>query len=163
MLSEVRLAVPNDEAPMMIFLQEMHEENGLAPFCEDKVRAVLQRGLMRDHALIGIIRGDKGIEASLGIFIGGFWYSDNTHLEDLWNYVREDHRRTPTGTDSHAKKLLNFAKWAAEQLNKPLFMGVLSTERTAAKARLYQRSFGVPIGAMFLINSTPPSPAVAVG
>jgi hypothetical protein len=145
--SEVRLAIPSDETEMMGFLRDMWTENGMARLYPDKVRNFLRRGLVRDNALIGVIRGPKEIEASVGLFIGEWWYSDEQHVEDFWNFVREPYRRS-----DHAKALLDFARWAGEQLQRALLMGVLSDERTAAKVRLYQRKFGQPKGAIFVIK-----------
>lgn len=160
--AEVRIGVPADEEPMMVLLRQMHAENGMSPWDEAKVLDILRRGLWRNYALIGVIHGPKEIEASIGIFSGTMWYSSEQHLEDLWSFVHPDHRRTATGKDSHAKKLLDFAKVASNELNRPLLMGIINTEQTAAKIRLYRRCFGDPFGAMFMINANLPAPIAAL-
>lgn len=135
---------------MMAFLRIAHAENGMpfAPMDEDKVRAVLKRGIARDHGIIGVIRGKDYIEASIGLFVGTWWYTDanHMHLEDFWCFVHPDHRKS-----RHAKDMLAFAKWASHKLQYPLLVGVLSNERTAQKVRLYQRQLGSPVGALFVV------------
>jgi ABC-type transport system substrate-binding protein len=135
---------------MMVLLREMHAENGLAPMDESMVRAALDRGINRDRAVIGVIRGDGVIEASIGLFVGSWWYSQSQHCEDLWNFVSEPYRKS-----EHAKSLLQWAKYAAGFLEKPLLMGVLSNERTQAKIRLYERQLGPQIGALFVVRASP--------
>lgn len=147
----VTIALPSDFTNLMAFLRLMHKENAIAPIVEKRVENILSRGLARDNAVIGVIRGPSGIEASTGLYLGNFWYSDSIHIEDLWCFVHPDHRRT-----SHAKDLLNFARWASTELGKPLLMGVLSTERTSAKVRLYNRALGAPAGALFVVNAILP-------
>ena len=50
-------------------------------------------------------------------------------------------------------KLCEFAKAAAEMLDMPLLIGVLSNERTEGKVKLYERIFGKPAGAYWLLNA----------
>lgn len=115
-------------------LMLMHAENGMAPVNKDKTREVLQRGLMRHRAIIGAIGSPEKVEGAVGLYVGQWWYSDEHHIEDLFNFVHPNHRRS-----DHAKSLLAFATRVSDQLGSPLLMGVLSTERTAAKVRLYER------------------------
>lgn len=145
----VKCAKESDEQAMMDLLRLNWEENGMAPLDENEVLGLLRRGIRRDQAIVGVIRGPQRIEASIGLFIGKWWYTTpgNQHLEDLWCFVHPDHRRT-----THAKDLLAFSKWASYILGVPLLMGVLSNERTAPKVRLYQRSLGTPAGAIFVIG-----------
>ncbi len=154
MASEVKMATPEDTEPMMVLLREMHAENGIAPLDEEKVRQVLIRGLMGHRAIIGVIRGKSGIEASVGLYIGNWWYSGDEHVEDLWSFVSEPYRRS-----EHAKALLQWAKHASTFLERPLLMGVLSSERTAAKIKLYERQLGPAIGALFVVRAEKPAAA----
>ena len=137
---------------MMTFLRLAHAENGMpfAPLDDNKVRAVLRRGINRDQGVIGVIRGKDYIEASIGLFVGTWWYTDpeHTHLEDFWCFVHPEHRRS-----HHAKDLLAFAKWASHKLKYPLLVGVLSNERTAQNVRLYARQLGQPAGALFVVSA----------
>lgn len=152
--ASVRCARQTDEEPLFAFLQIMHAENGMAPIDEREVRLILRKGIARDHGIIGVIRGEGGIEASCGLYVGKWWYTSlqHKHLEDFWCFVHPDHRRT-----SHAKDLLAFTKWAAQECGYPLLMGVLSTARTAPKVRLYQRQLGEPAGALFVLGTKVPA------
>jgi hypothetical protein len=147
MTTMVRRGVPADAEPMMILLREMHAENGLAPLDEQKVRNTLMRGLTGDGAIVGIIRSDGIIAASVGLFISRWWYSEASHVEDLWSFVSENYRKS-----EYAKNLLVWSKHAAKVLGQPLLMGVLSSERTQAKIKLYQRQLGAPVGALFSVG-----------
>lgn len=150
MSSEVRKATPEDVEPMMVLLREMHAENGLAPLDGERVRQVLARGLVGHRAIIGVIRGKGVIEASIGLYVGNWWYSQHEHVEDLWAFVSEPYRKS-----EHAKSLLQWAKHASTLLERPLLMGVLSNERTAAKIKLYERQLGPAVGALFVVRTVP--------
>jgi hypothetical protein len=52
-------------------------------------------------------------------------------------------------------KDLAASKKAAEDLGIPLLIGVMSSVRTEAKVKMYERQFGKPSGAVFLYNATP--------
>lgn len=143
----VEIASPDDFEAMMIFLREMHQENGVASMADDKVSQALMRGLHQDRALVGVIRSEGAIAASVGLFVGQWWYSYENHLEDLWLFVGASYRRRPM-----ARPLIEFAKTAAVQLQMPLLMGVLSNERTLPKLKLYERQLP-HAGGLFLFNS----------
>lgn len=130
----VQIATPSDRVEMISFLHVMHAENGVVPLDEGKMVQNLDRGLARQHALIGVIKCEGKIAASVGLFLAQFWYSTVYHAEDFWNFVLEDYRKT-----AYAKELLTFAKYAADALEMNLLMGVLSTKRTEAKIRLYEK------------------------
>ncbi len=144
---EVATAVPGDAQALLDLLRLMHAETGQAPFDELQVRKVIWRGVTQDEAMIGVIKGKAGeIEGSIGLFTDRFWYSSRDHLIDRWNFVPEPHRKS-----THAKKLLEFAKWAAVFVDRPLHMGMLETPTTAAKLRLYERQLP-RAGALFVFN-----------
>jgi len=107
--------------------------------------AALDRGLARDKSIIGIVEEDGIIKASIGLFIWSWWYSDSVHLEDFWNFVHPEYRKS-----THAKTLLSFARKASDDLSIQLLIGILSSERTAAKVRLYENEFGPSMGAGFV-------------
>lgn len=144
MTYSVRVATPADEPRLAELLRMMHQENGVAPLAEDLMQQAMRRGLSRDHAVVGVIEEGDRLLASVGLFIGRWWYSHSEHLEDLWNFVHPDARRKPM-----ARPLVEFAKSCADALEMPLLMGVLSDERTQAKVRLYQRQLPF-VGAVFL-------------
>jgi hypothetical protein len=144
-VSEVRIATPADRDAMLPLLYLMHKENGVAPLSERKMQAALDRGLARDKAIVGVIEEDGIIKASIGLFVHEWWYSESVHIEDFWNFVHPEHRQS-----THAKSLLKFARKASDGLVVQLLIGILSSERTAAKVRLYENEFGPSMGAGFV-------------
>lgn len=145
----VRVATPRDEDAIMSLCHLLHEENGLFPMSEDRVREMVRRALFPEQsispALIGVIGAPSNLEAAIFMLVSQMWYSDQWHLEELYSFVRPDCRKS-----DYAKLLIDFAKSAAEQLAIPLVIGVLSNIRTAEKIRLYRRRLGDPAGAFFL-------------
>lgn len=141
---EVALALPEDEEDVYDFLMALHAENALFPVSPEKVRAAIRHATDRQGGIIALIRGKDGrIEASFGAVIDPWWYTIAPSLNEVWNYVRPDCRRT-----THARRLIEFAKRLEQELGIPLFMGIISTERTEAKMRLYRRQLE-PIGGLF--------------
>lgn len=147
MTSTVRLAFPSDEESLVDLLRLKHVEDGVGSFDENRVRLTVHRGIARDFAMVGVIRGKERVEASIGLFVGGWWYSSDENLSDLWCFVHPEHRKS-----THAKSLIEFAKWAATQLDRPLLMAALANETTARKVQLYERQFGKPAGSIFLLR-----------
>ena len=141
---DVVLAAMPDFDEMFDVLMQNYRENGIYSINPAKVGAWLLMGLNRDNSSIGIIRGPGGIEAACGVYLATSWYTDDIYVEEVFNYVRPDYRRS-----THAKHLIQFAKWFAENLNVPLLMGIMTTKRLAAKERLYERQL-TKIGSLFL-------------
>lgn len=125
---------------------ETHLENGLFPPCENKVRHFLRLALSGRGGIIGVI-GDHGhLQASLYLLFSTHWYSEQWHLQELWNYVRPEYRKT-----DNAKELIGFAKRCSNELGIPLVIGVVATNKTEAKIRLYERQLlAKPAGSFFL-------------
>ena len=144
MASEVRIAQRRDEDPLVAILRIKHEEDGIGGFREDMVRATVKRGIEQDNAMIGVIRGPHGIEATIGLFIGTLWTSPDQHISDLWHFVAPDYRKS-----THGKALIEFAKWASGELERPLMMMTVKNEKTAKKVDLYERQLGPATGFMF--------------
>ena len=148
--SEVKLAEIGDEAEIFDHLVQAHAENGFNPLCSEKVNAVIREATHKKGGVIGLVWGPKGIEASTGLRISEWWYSDRVHLEELWTFVGKDFRRT-----SHAKSLLKFQKDFSEKMTLAmdyrvnLFTGVLTKIQMEAKVRLYQRELP-QVGALFM-------------
>jgi len=140
---KVRIGRPSDFPLMMDFMGQMHAENGMASMAPELVAESLRRGLARDRAIIGIVDDGDRVAASVGLFVGRWWYSHDFHLEDFWNYVGQDYRR-----HHMARPLIEFAKGCSESLGVPLLMGVTSDTRAAAKVRLYERQLPF-VGATF--------------
>lgn len=125
---------PSDEDAIYALLLQLHKENGLFEVSEAKVRNYIRLGTQRRQGIIGIIRGPSGLEGTIGMALEQFWYTDEWCLIEQWTFVPEEFRRS-----THAQKLIDYAKWAAEQLGVPVQLGILSNSRTEAKVRLYER------------------------
>lgn len=150
----VRVAGAKDHDSIYSILMELHNENAMFSVSEKKVHNLIDRALSPKSGecqpgVIGIIDGSNGIEGTVGIFATTTEYSDEVYLCDQWNFVRPQYRNS-----SHAKRMMEFSKWCAIKLGVPLIMGVLSTERTEAKIRLYRRQFPY-VGGFFAWGISP--------
>lgn len=135
----------------MELCRELHTENGIFKLNEDKVRGMLRKAFNREGGILGAVGAPGNIQGLILMLVSTFWYSDDPHLEELFLYVKPQHRG-----GGAAAALMQFAKWCAEQ-SFPLVIGVLSNERTEGKIRLYQRQFSKPIGNFFFypaVNGT---------
>jgi hypothetical protein len=143
--SPVRRAVPADEAELMEMCRKLWEENGLFTFSERKVRDILHSAWDGRGGIIGVI-GDTGkLQGSICLTIGDYFYTDEFHVGELWNFVLPEHRRS-----TNAKELIRFAVRCSDEIGIRLVIGVISNERTAAKVALYERILGKQNGAFFI-------------
>ena len=146
-MPKVRLVCDADVPALVAIGRELHSENGIMPYSERRVYETIMRAVNRDRMIGGVI-GDAGDpEAVIFLTVGQFFYSEYPHLEELLAFVRPEYRRS-----NRAKALIIFAKQAAQELHVPLLIGVMSQQRTEAKARLYQRQLGKPAGSYFIWN-----------
>ena len=154
--SNVRIAGPADEDQLYnVLSEELFQENGTFSLSERKGRGFIHDTVNRlNYGIIGIIEEGGVIAGCIGMNLGTFWYSDDWHVEEYWNLVRLPYRKH-IGNDSHrsfyAKDLINFAKWYADYMNLILNIGIISTQRTEAKCRLYSRVLQ-PTGQFFMHN-----------
>ena len=147
----VRIATPADEEEIMRLMLAAFAEQPTFELNEDKIRTKIRQATQREGGVIGVIDGPKGLEGYLFAQLAQYWYTDEWHLEELSNFVHPDHRHP-----GHAKALIEFAKWFAEQMSVPLLMGILSTKRLEAKIRLYTRQVR-QVGAVFIYNTGHPN------
>lgn len=147
---EIRLGTPDDEAAMLDLALRAWEENGIKDVNPEKMLAMIRPALYLWEGLVGIIGkpGEK-IEGAVLLRVSRMWYSDSLMLEEKAIFVDPEFRSAKGG---RARKLCEFSKRVADELNLPLIIGVLSNHRTTAKVKLYERSFGPPAGAFFLYN-----------
>jgi len=146
MFENVRLAVPADEDKIVAMISLLHEENGLFPLSEKRVREYMQRFFRKEGALIGVV-GDEGDPVgSIYLGIEQPYYSEAWYLNEAWNFVHPDHRRS-----DYAKKLLMWAKEMSTTMHLPLMIGIVSNHRTEAKIRLYEKQLE-KAGAYFVWN-----------
>ena len=147
--SPVRRPVPEDRPEILAMCREMHAEHGMFSMSDERINNLLDRAFHHQGGVIGVI-GPRGgrLEASVYMLISSMWYSDDFHLEELWNFVRPDYRKVNNG--GNVRELLSFAKRCGDELHIPVLIGIMSNVRTKAKVDLYTRLLGEPMGAFFL-------------
>ncbi len=147
MTEQVRIATAADADEIMQLLTVMHAEGGILPLDEMSARRTFDLAFNRQGGILGVI-GDSGdIRAMIFLLVSRFWYTTNNHLEELFNFVRPDVRKSP---QNYAPRLIDFAKQCADEIGIPLTIGILTNQRMEGKVRLYRRSLGVPAGAWFV-------------
>lgn len=119
------------------------------PLDEGCARQMFDLAFDAKGGILGVIGAEGGrLEGGIGLLLTRWWYTKVTHIEEYFNFVDPDFRRT-----DHAVTLIAFAKRCADEIRIPLAIGVLSMKRTSAKVRLYRKSLGYPKGAFFVYNS----------
>jgi GNAT superfamily N-acetyltransferase len=140
----VRIAVDEDINEIMEMGRELHAENGRLTLNEQKIYDVAMTAIRGDGAIMAVVGPIGRLEGMVCLTMAQFWYTDEYHLEEMFNYVRPQYRRS-----ENAKNLIKFSERLADKTNKYLMMGVFSDQRTMAKLRLYERQLGTPAGAVF--------------
>lgn len=134
-------------------LRLLWAENAMFPISDRKVQFYLDRLLnpksiaptdMGPRGFIGVIGPVGALEGCIMLTVGSVWYSEEFSLDEHFNFVDPAHRQS-----DHAKALISFAKHCADKVGIKLVIGVLSTKRTAAKVRLYERQL-TPAGSFFV-------------
>lgn len=150
----VRMGVPEDMKEVMRLGALDALENAVAAPDAGKFVSEVEPALHLHHGVVGVIGGAPGerLEAFILLRYATMWYSNEVHLEERIVFVDPEFRSAKGG---RARKLVEFAKWTADQLGLSLSIGVLSNERTEAKIRLYERAFGKPAGVYFMHTPKP--------
>jgi hypothetical protein len=156
----VRAAQPDDENGIMTLARMIHEEIGMFDLNEEKVRSTIRPLLHKHFGIIGVVGAKDNLEAMILLRIANNWYSDAPFLEEMSVFVRPEYRNA---TVSRVHKLIEFAKKAADGLDLPLMIGVLSNQRTNAKVELYEKHFGHPAGAFFIYGASTGQPEAVLG
>ena len=148
---DIRLGVPSDMDAMMSLAMMATEENAFMPPSIQKMALMIWGALTRQNGLVGIITDepDKAQGAVL-LTIGETWYSDHKMIEERAIFIHPEYRTAKAGL---GKRLCQFSKRIADELEMPLIIGVLSNQRTQGKIRMYQREFGEQAGAFFLYGA----------
>lgn len=147
----VRTGVEADFNGMMDISLAATRENAVVPPDINKLAETIWGALTRQTGICGVIGPVGGkLEGAVLLSMGEMWYSKELILEEKAIYVDPDFRAAKGG---RAKKLAEFAKMTATELGIPLAIGVLSTSRTEAKIRLYERVFGPAAGVYFLYGA----------
>ena len=143
---KVRVATTADLDEIMKLAVEAAKENGFLDASTTLLLKAVWGPLNQDHGIIGCI-GREPIEAMVVLNVGTVFYSDVPCLEERTLFVRPEYRSAKGG---RARKLVEFSKSTATALNLPLLIGVLSSERTIAKCKLYSRLLGPASGAYWI-------------
>lgn len=151
--SIVRPACPADREEIWRLLRMLCAENGMFNLSDRKVEYYISRLLHPDsislddtgpRGFIGVIGSIGALEGCIMLTVGSVWYSEDFTLDEHLNFVDPAHR-----SSNHAKALIEFAKGCADRIGIRLVIGILSTKRTAAKVRLYERQL-TPAGVFFI-------------
>ena len=150
---KVRVAGPEDVHQLMEMGIAANDEVGICKANPEKLLMDLWPALHRDGGIVGVI-GKPGEEIQGGIVlkITNLWYSDEQFLEERVVYLRPEHRRGGRSDEKHChlRKLLEFAKSAADELGMPLVAGISTSIGFQGKAKQYERLLGPQSGAFFL-------------
>lgn len=146
----VRVATIADEPEIMLLLNQMHAEGGVMPLDQMEASQMFHRAFNRQGGILGVIGESGDIKAMIYLLMSKFWYTTHWHLEELFNFVRPDMRKSK---ENYARRMIQFAKECSVEIGLPLTIGVLTNQRMEGKVRLYQRELGVPVGAWFMHNS----------
>lgn len=141
----VRKAAVRDREPILEICRQNHSENGQFGYSPTKVEAMVDKAFNGGGAIIGLVGGHNRIEGGILLNIGQFWYTDDWCVEEIFNYVHPEFRKS-----THAKDMIDFGKRCSDELAIPLVIGVVSNERTRAKMELYRRRLGEPVGGYFI-------------
>lgn len=146
----VRIGAPADLQAVMALAMQSTEENAVVPPSEMRVLEHVWSALNQHFGIIGLIEGPDGnLEAGVMLRIGTLWYADEPIIEEKGVFVHPDFRQAKGGRGS---RLLEWCEDFSDRMEIPLIIGVLSTERTKAKVRMYTRHLGDPAGAFWIYN-----------
>jgi len=143
----VRIATAKDELQLMDLCRALHADNGLFEMDDELTKGMLYRAFDRKGGIIGVIDGTNEIAAAIYMMLSNFWYSKQTHLEELFSFVKPPYRKS-----NYAKELLEFAKSCQRELGVPLVIGIITNRRQEAKVTLYRKKLGTPAGAFFVVG-----------
>lgn len=145
----VRIIERDEVGDAMRLCRKLHAENGIFTMNDDKVLSMLNRAFDRQGGILAGIGKKGNLEGLMYLLLSSFWYSTEPHLEELFLYVDPEHRKS-----RNAVELLKFAKWCAEEMNMPLFIGIMSDSSTLRKEALYERQLSEECdkGRFFMYN-----------
>jgi hypothetical protein len=147
---KVRIGTPEDVHNVMSLVEAAYEDNGITGADKIKILHEVWSALNLHHGVVGII-GEPGQELEAGVLLRTqeMWYSSNPSLIERIIFVNPKYRNAKGG---RAAKLMDFAKEMAIELNLPLVIGIITSNRTEAKIRMYKRHLGEPSGAFWVWN-----------
>ncbi len=162
----VRVAGLADKEEVFRLFREAHKENGIMPYDMERVAWWIMRMLSPEtihpmdtgpRGVIGVIGKPDHLEGAAFLVIGRIWYATQPHIEELAVYVDPKYRRPSKGGNStygnvsHQRTLIEWMKEQSTMTGLPLFSGIMTTHRTEAKIRLYEKMLP-KVGAVFHFN-----------
>lgn len=141
-MAQYRQARQEDADSLYEFLLEMYGEVAFAPLSEESARQEIARCIDSGHTIIAEVDGE--LAGSVGVAVGGVWYSDAPILMDSWFFVTKKHRKSMI-----AVGMLKRVREGAKAAGLPLAMGVYSKGDIDRKNALFRR-FMTPVGEMFV-------------
>jgi hypothetical protein len=141
----VRKAKRAEADELLQMCRTLHAENGQFSFSDRKVKEMLEKAFTSNGAVIGVIGQPGKLEGSICLSLSSYYYTDDIHLGECWNFVLPQYRKS-----TNAKDLIKFGIRCSDELDIPFITGIISNERTEAKVRLYRRVLGDPVGGFFI-------------
>lgn len=159
----VRRAGPDDIPDLSLFVPQILKETTLLPISSEKIDALIERcATQTDCAIAGIIDGEEGIDASIGLVFSHSETSDTPFIRAAWCGLHPNVRRHPTGRDDprghYGRTLFEFARWCHAGLERaaghPILIqfDVATRMFLGAKIGLYERNLR-QVGASFAFGS----------
>jgi hypothetical protein len=146
-MTTVRIATLADKPEILRLLKILHSEGGIQSLDMSRAEAMLDLAFNRQGGIIGVIGEPSDIHAMISLLITKAWYTNEDHIEELFNFIRPDQRKS-----KYADIMIEFAKKCAREIGIPLMIGVMTNVRMAPKVRLYRMKLGNPSGAYFVYN-----------
>lgn len=140
----VRKASWPDQSQLSDMIWTGYVEQDIFKPSKSKIQEMMRRAFDNDGAILGAVGSVGNVEGIIYLSIGQFCYTDDWCLEEVFNYVRPEYRRS-----TNAKDMIAFGKRCSDEIGIPLVIGVVSNERTKAKMELYRRQLGDPVGGYF--------------
>ncbi len=133
-LSDVAYAGPGDLDALVAFLLSVRDEiwDGLAE--EDLLTELAYALTHHVQGVALIVRGEDGVEGSLGIAAGRPLFSRTHFLRSVWFVVAPEARTT-----GHAKSLLLKGREFAESLGRPLVIEEIAANPEDGRLKLISR------------------------
>jgi hypothetical protein len=141
--SDVKMATAEDADDLIWFLRSVADEIDGGAAEDDLMTAMATQLARRDGGMALIVRGSRGIEASMGIVFLRPLLSRNYFLHTVWRVVAPEARMT-----GHAKSLLVEARKYADGIGRRLQNIEYAAEIDAPTIRLCTRHLKIS-GAVF--------------
>lgn len=144
--ASIRHPERDEAADIMRLMLLQASENSMFDIAPDLLGIAMERAFNFDRTILGVIGSKGDLRGGLMVFIGEPWYSHRPVLQELFNFVHPEHRKS-----NYANDLIDYGKHLSDKLQMPLNIGVISNIRTEAKVRLYRRKLNY-VGAFFNYN-----------